>query len=217
MDNTLSRNWWALILRGAIGVLFAFLAYALGEASITTIARTFAVFAIAEGALAISASSGARAREERPWGFLTEGCVSIAAGLVALIAPWSSGVALVRFIAAWIAVVGLLDGASAIRFRHHLATPRLLIALSVVSVVFALAIAIVPAAYDGGVSIVSVWAIGAWAAFFGFVSFLIGFVLRRDVVPTLREDRVSIPVRVSRPSLDRGDPRPSAPGYRRFR
>jgi len=57
--------------------------------------------------------------------------------------------------------------------------------------------------------------LGAWAAFLGAVTFIIGMVLRRDVVPTTStEMRVSAPslapMRTSRPnahrrSVPRGD------------
>lgn len=195
MERTLSRNGWAFLLRGTIAVLFGVLAYAVAEASVQTLARIFGVFAIAEGALSIGATLGVKRERERPWAFVADGVVSVGFGLAALLAPWSNATTLMGFIAAWIAVVALLEAVAATKLEPHLATPRVLFGFSVVSLIAAAVIAFVPHVSS---PMLAVWAFGAWATFFGVVSLLLGVVLRRDVRGRVRESladafAVSIP------------------------
>jgi uncharacterized membrane protein HdeD (DUF308 family) len=210
MERTLSRNWWAFALRGALAMVFALLVVAWSDATPVSLARIFAVFAIGEGALAIGSSLGASSlgaggADDRPWPLLFEGTIGIGFGLVALIAPFHSLATVAWVVASWIAMVGLLEGATALKFRRHLATPRLLIGLAVVSVIAAAAMVFSPRAGE----IVTVWLLGSWSAFLGVVTFMIGMVLRRDHIAELSpyESRTSvpslIPVRPSRPSLRR--------------
>lgn len=204
MERTLSRNWWAFVLRGALAIVFSLLVVAWSDATPASLARIFAVFAIGEGALAVGSSLGARRDEDRPWPLLFEGTIGIGFGLVALIAPFQSLATVAWVVASWIAMVGLLEGATALKFRRHVATPRLLVGLAIVSVISAAAMVFSPRLGE----IVTVWLLGAWAAFLGAVTFIIGMVLHRDVVPTIStEMRVSgpslAPARTSRPNVHR--------------
>ncbi len=203
MDRTLSRNWWAFSLRGALAIVFALLIVAWSHASPASLARIFGVFAIAEGALAIGSSLGAHRDVDRPWPLLFEGTIGIFFGLVALIAPFRSLATVAWIIASWIATVGLLEGATALKFGKHVATPRLLAGLSVVSLLAAAAMLFTPRAGE----IVTVWLLGAWSAFLGVIAFIVGLVLRRDVEEPEFEFRASmpslVPARRSRPSVRR--------------
>lgn len=197
MDRTLSRNWWAFSLRGALAIVFALLIVAWSDATPTSIARIFGVFAIAEGALAIGASLGATRDVDRPWPLLFEGAIGVGFGVIALIAPFRALATVAWVVASWIAMVGLLEGATALKLGKHVATPRLLSGLAVVSLLAAAAMVLTPRAGE----IVTVWLLGAWSAFLGAVTFIIGMVLRRDRPEPTIELRTSVPALVpSRPS-----------------
>ncbi|MBI2389887.1 MAG: HdeD family acid-resistance protein [Deltaproteobacteria bacterium] len=175
MEASLSRNWWAFVMRGAIALTFAMIVFAWSEASPVSLARIFGVFAIAEGALAIGATMGSPP-SERPWALTIEGTIGIAFGVVGLVAPFRSLTVVAWLIASWIATVGLLEGATALRVRRHLATPRVLAALAVVSLIAAAALIMTPRLGE----IVTVWLLGAWSAFLGAATFIVGMVLRRE-------------------------------------
>jgi uncharacterized membrane protein HdeD (DUF308 family) len=190
MEQTLARNWWAFALRGGLAILFSLLVVAWSDATPASLARIFAVFAIGEGALAIGATLGARSHADRPWPLVFEGAIGIGFGLVALIAPFHSLTTVAWVIASWIAIVGLLEGATALKFRKHMSTPRLLTALAIVSVLAAAALVFSPGL--GG--IVTVWLLGAWSAFLGFITMVVGIVLHRDVrVPLVDNSRGTLP------------------------
>lgn len=207
MERSLSRNWWAFAVRGALAIVFALLAVAWSNASPSALARIFGVFAIAEGALALSATSGVPSLE-RPWPLAIEGTLGLAFGLVGLVAPFQMLASVAWLIASWIATVGVLEGATALRVPGHQATPRLFAAIGVVSLLAAFAVVVSPWVDQ----IVTVWFLGAWAAFLGVLTFVIALVLRRDVQPQIEPfemHSVSLqPARVTRPS------RPSRPSRR---
>lgn len=203
MEGTLARNWWAYALRGALAMAFALMVVAWSSASPMALARVFGVFAIAEGALAIGATLGSHADEDRPWPLLFEGTIGIGFGLVALIAPIGSLTVLAWLVASWIAMVGLLEGVTSIRMRRHISTPRVLIGIAVVSVMAAIAMVLTPALGE----IVTVYLLGAWAAFLGAATFVIGMTLRKDAQTPFFEPRDTVPSivphRPSRPSRRR--------------
>lgn len=200
MEHSLSRNWWAFAVRGALAIVFALLAVAWSNASPSALARVFGVFAIAEGALALSATSGVPGLD-RPWPLAIEGTLGLAFGLVGLVAPFQMLASVAWLIASWIATVGVLEGATALRVPGgHQATPKLFAAIGVVSLLAAFALVMSPWSEQ----IVAVWLLGAWAAFLGVLTLVIGLVLRRDLEPRVEPfemHSVSLqPARVTRPS-----------------
>ena len=59
MVGDLSRNWWALVLRGAFAVLFGLIAFVQPGITIASMMLVFAAYAFVDGVLAIvSAISG---------------------------------------------------------------------------------------------------------------------------------------------------------------
>lgn len=177
METTLARNWWAIALRGAVAIVFAFAAYFLAAASVQTLARIFGLFALLEGLLAaVTVLGGRHGEEAQPRVFFVDAVLGVGFGLVALLAPWRSGAAVVQLVAGWIGLMGLLEASTALRFRKHVGTPRLLVALGVVSLLFAAVLAFVPFS-----RFVNVWFIGTWAAFVGALYLVVGIILRRDL------------------------------------
>lgn len=200
MEATLSRNWWAFVMRGAIALVFSLLLVAWSSATPAALGRVFAVFAIAEGALAIGATLGARSTRDRVYPLLFEGAIGIGFGLVALIAPFHSLRTVAWVIASWIAMVGLLEAATAMKVSNHVSTPRVLSSVAVVSVLAATAMVFSPTLGE----IVTVYVLGAWSAFLGAATFVVGLVLRRDVRPVVIERTTLpslVPIRRSRPTL----------------
>ena len=55
MDSSLSRVWWALALRGLLGVLFGVAALLWPGATLAAIMLLFGLFAIAEGVFTLAA------------------------------------------------------------------------------------------------------------------------------------------------------------------
>jgi uncharacterized membrane protein HdeD (DUF308 family) len=167
----LARNWWALALRGALAFLFGILAVLWPGITLAVLILLYAVYAIADGVTAIIAAVWAMAHHER-WGMLiVEGLVGIGAGIIALIWPGLTLLALAWLLAAWAVLTGALMLSAAFRLRHG----GWLLGLSgTVSIVWGVLLAIFPIV---GAFVLAVW-IGVYALFFGGAMIALAFRLR---------------------------------------
>ena len=172
-----TRGWWMVIARGVVAVL-------LGTGALfwrmdsTRLGTFFGVGAFGIGVLAILAGlaapfAGRRLRAPLPdigWPLVCEGIVGVALGAIAIAAAVSPlGLALV--VAAWAAVTGLLEIATAIQLHRVLAGERLLVAAGVGSLVAAVLMLV------RGVTLLP-WILGVYAVFLGAMLFVAGMRLR---------------------------------------
>jgi uncharacterized membrane protein HdeD (DUF308 family) len=174
MLTNLARNWWAVVLRGVAAILFGVLTWVLPGTSLTVLIVLFAFYALAEGALNI-ASAARGAKQHERWGFLLfEGLVSLAAGIVALVWPGLTALALLYWIAAWALITGALEIAAAVRLRRELAGEWLLALSGVASIVFGVLLIRAP----GPGALAVLYLIGAYAVLFGILLCALGMRLR---------------------------------------
>jgi uncharacterized membrane protein HdeD (DUF308 family) len=172
--DTLSRNWWAIALRGLAGILFGIFTFVAPAITLAVLVILFGAYAFADGILAIVSAVRRRGATDR-WGMLLlEGLVGVAAGLVTLFWPGITALTLVYVIAFWALLTGLLEIAAAVRLRKVITGEWLLALGGVASLLFGLAIALYPAA--GALALV-LW-IGAYALVFGALLLALSFRLR---------------------------------------
>ena len=148
----------------------------------------FGAYALVDGVFAIvGVFRGTRSGTPR-WLLLVEGVAGILAGIIALIFPGLTAVALLYLVAAWAVVTGLAQIATAIRLRQEIRGEWALILGGILSVLFGLLLAVLP-----GVGILSlIWLIGAYAVAFGVLLLITAFQVRgRDNQRDERPRRVS--------------------------
>jgi uncharacterized membrane protein HdeD (DUF308 family) len=174
MATVLGRNWWALAIRGLLGILLGVIAFAYPAAAVGAFVFLFGVYAIVDGVFAIIAGVRAAEHHERWWPFLLEGIVDIVAGIIAFVAPAAAAFALILVIAVWALITGVLNLVAAVRLRRVIAGEWLLILNGVVSIAFGVILLVRP---DAGL-LVAVWWIGAYAIVFGIVLLALSFKLR---------------------------------------
>ena len=175
--NALSRTWGMWIVRGLASVLFGVLTLVRPGASIAAIVFVYGVFALAEGALLVG--FGARNRGSKA-PFIVRGLVSATAGVVALLYPGPTALALYMLIGAWAFVSGAVEIGIAIAAKKEGAHVGSLVAGGVLSLVTGVALLALPAI--GVVALVGL--IAAYAIFNGVISIFIGVgvhQLARDV------------------------------------
>jgi uncharacterized membrane protein HdeD (DUF308 family) len=108
------------------------------------------------------------------WLLLVEGVAGILAGIIALIFPGLTAVALLYLVAAWAVVTGLAQIATAIRLRQEIRGEWALILGGIISVLFGLILAVLPA-----VGILSlIWLVGAYAVAFGVLLLITALQVR---------------------------------------
>ncbi|HEX5962620.1 MAG TPA: HdeD family acid-resistance protein [Gemmatimonadales bacterium] len=171
--DSLARNWWVVLIRGLIGILFGLVTFFAPAISLAALVIVFGAYAFADGVFAII-SAVRRRGTDRWWLLLLEGVVGIAAGVVTLLWPGITALALLYLIAAWALVTGALEIAAAIRLRKAITGEWLLALSGVVSIALGVMLALFPG--PGALALV-IW-IGAYAFVFGALLIGLSFRLR---------------------------------------
>ena len=171
----LSRNWWALALRGLAAILFGILAFAWPGITLFVLVIFFGAYLLVDGIFAIVAAVRAAGEEARWWLLLIEGILGVVAGLVAFFWPGLTALALLYLIAAWAIVTGIMEIVAAIRLRRELVGEWALILSGVLSFIFGVLLVVIPAR-AGLLSLT--WLIGIYAIAFGVIMLVLAFRVR---------------------------------------
>jgi uncharacterized membrane protein HdeD (DUF308 family) len=174
MMIVLSRNWWALALRGLFAVLFGIAAFALPGITLGALVLLYGAYAFVDGVFAITAAMVGRTEGVPVWALLLEGIFGIAVGVLTMFWPGITALALLFMISAWAVVTGVLEIVAAIRLRKEIQGEWLLALSGILSILFGLALVVNP----GAGALAVVWLIGAYAIAFGLLLIALGFRLR---------------------------------------
>jgi uncharacterized membrane protein HdeD (DUF308 family) len=179
--DSLSRNWWAVSLRGLAGILFGIITFFAPGISLAALVLLFGAYALVDGVLAI-VSAVRRRGADRWWLLLLEGLVGIAAGVLTFMWPAITAIALLYVIAAWALVTGAFEIAAAIRLRKVITGEWLLVLSGILSIALGVLLVLFPG--PGALAVV-IW-IGAFAFVFGALLFALGLRLRGVGSPRTR-------------------------------
>ena len=188
MAKSLSQNWWLVVLRGILGILFGVLAFIWPAITWLTLIIMFGVYAIVDGIIAIISGLSRTKESPRWWTFLLEGLLGIGAGIVALIWPGLTSLVLIYMIASWAVITGILEIAAAVRLRNEISNEWVLGLGGLVSIGLGVLLFFQPAA--GSLAII--WTIAAYALIFGVLLVILGFRLRNWKTPDMREPIASM-------------------------
>jgi uncharacterized membrane protein HdeD (DUF308 family) len=165
--------WWSFALRGVLAILFGIVAIIWPGLTLGALVILFGAYALVDGIFALVAmvTDGGHGR----WlPLLLVGLAGVVAGILTLVWPGLSALALIYVVAAWAVVIGVLQVVAAIQLRREI-TGELWLALSgVVSVLVGLFFFAFPG--DGAVALVIV--IGIYAIIFGVALVALGLRLR---------------------------------------
>jgi uncharacterized membrane protein HdeD (DUF308 family) len=172
--DSLSHNWWVIVLRGLAGMAFGLVTFFAPSISLAALVLVFGAYAFADGVLAIISAIRRERPGDRWWLLLLEGIAGIAAGVVTLLWPGLTALVLLYVIAAWALVTGVLEIAAAIRLRKAIKGEWLLILSGILSVALGVMLVLWPG--PGALALV-IW-IGAYAFVFGALLLALGLRLR---------------------------------------
>src|SRR3989337_4332240 len=100
LSEVLADSWWAVGLRGIMGILFGLICLLTPAIAIEVFVILFAAYMLVDGVFAIASGIKAARNGER-WGLLIlEGIVDLAAGAVAALLPALKLLALILLVAA---------------------------------------------------------------------------------------------------------------------
>ena len=174
MARVLSQNWWLVVLRGALAILFGLAAFIWPGITLLTLIVLFGVYAIADGLIAIWTGFSRSRESSRWWTFVLEGLLDIAAGVVALIWPGLATLVLIYLIAFWAVFTGILEIVAAIRLRNEITNEWFLALGGLLSIGLGILLFLQPAA--GSLAII--WMIAGYALVFGILLVILGIRLR---------------------------------------
>jgi uncharacterized membrane protein HdeD (DUF308 family) len=179
LSEVLADSWWAVGLRGLLGIAFGLICLLVPAAAILALILLFSAYMLVDGVLAIASGIKAAQTGER-WGLLIlEGLVDIAAGVVAFLWPAITAVAFVILIAVWAIISGalMLGAAFTLKLDHG----RWWLALGgIASIIFGIVLLVAPVVG----AVVLTWWLGAYAIVFGGFLLVLAFKLH-----TKKEER----------------------------
>jgi uncharacterized membrane protein HdeD (DUF308 family) len=164
-----ANNWWVLLLRGILTVLFGILAFAVPGLTLVTLVLLYGAYALVDGVTALFVGGRARA-----WGMVFAGVLGLLAGVLAFIFPGITAYWLLILIASWAIVRGLSEIVAAIQLRKELTNEWMLILGGALSIIVGVWLFLNPAAG----ALAMVWLIGSYALLFGMMLIVLSFRLR---------------------------------------
>jgi uncharacterized membrane protein HdeD (DUF308 family) len=179
MLTHLSRNWWALVLRGVVAILFGLAAIVWPGLTLEVLILVFAAYMLVDGVFALIGAFTNHTGHTSWWVLLLEGLLGIATGIVTFLFPGLATIALIYIIAFWAMATGILEVIAAIRLRKEIRGELLLAISGIVSFGLGLLLVLFPAA---GVLTV-IWFIAIYAALFGGMLIGLGLRLRKHGAP----------------------------------
>lgn len=174
MLKSIAQSWWLYALRGVAAIIFGVLALTRPGATVLALVLVFGFYAIADGVLAIVAAFQMRQLAKDWWVVLLEGLAGILVGIIALVYPSVTAVALYLLIAFWAVFTGIMEIIAAIRLRHEIENEWSLILTGVLSIILGVVLIIFPLV--GAVGLV--WTIGIYAILFGLLMLYLAFTVR---------------------------------------
>jgi uncharacterized membrane protein HdeD (DUF308 family) len=171
--ESLQTNWWALALRGIAAIVFGVVTFIVPGITLAALVFLFAGYAFVDGLFNIIGAIRGVPGKKRSI-LILEGIISIAAGVLTVIWPGISAVALVYLIAAWALITGGIEIAAAFRLRKQIKGEWLLGLAGVLSIV----LGVLLFARPGPGALALVYWIGGYAFIFGVALVALSFRVR---------------------------------------
>ncbi len=155
-----ARNWWVVAVTGLLAIVFGITAIVWPQPTLQALVAVFGVCALVSGILALIAGIAARW-----WAPGLAGIAGIILGVLTIVWPNITGLALLYLIAAWAITTGVLEMVAAFELRRVIYGEWLLFVKGALSIVVGLLLA----AFPGPGAVGLVWAIGGYAIVSGIL------------------------------------------------
>lgn len=175
MFDVLAYNWWTLLLRGILALVFGVLCFVYPGLTLIVLTMLFGAYALVDGIFAVVAAVSAPKGQARWWVTLVEGIAGIIFGVLAFIVPGITALWLLYLIALWAIITGIFKILAAIRLRKQITSEWLLVLGGVASILFGVLIAVMP----GAGALALIFWIGAYSVVFGILLIVLSLRLRK--------------------------------------
>ncbi|PRZ41990.1 uncharacterized membrane protein HdeD (DUF308 family) [Antricoccus suffuscus] len=168
-----SRVSWMMIIRGVLAIIFGVMVAVWPKSTVLVIVWLFGIFALIDGIIGVAHWFTDRV-ERSTWGIVSA-VISILAGLVAIIWPGPTALAMVFLIGFWAILLGASQIALAMRAKKTMKHWYLWLICGIITVVFGLIMVFVPGA--GLLSLL--WLLATFTIIEGILLIVLGIFLRR--------------------------------------
>jgi uncharacterized membrane protein HdeD (DUF308 family) len=166
--------WWLVLLRGILLAIFGIIALVSPGIALLALVWVFGLFAILEGVVVIVIAIRSRGEPHWVW-TVVQGVISVLAGIVALVWPGLTALALLFVVAFWAIVLGIGEIAGAFASRRSGSSGwGWTLAAGILNVIFGVVLLIWPA---GGI-LTLVWLIGIFTLAGGIMLVVLAFKVR---------------------------------------
>ncbi|MEU4573257.1 HdeD family acid-resistance protein [Nonomuraea sp. ATR24] len=165
----LASTWWLVLIRGIAAILFGILALIWPGITLLVLVVFFGAYAIVDGIFSIFSGFRHGARS-RAWPIFI-GVVSVLAGIVALVWPGITSLALLYVVAFWAIFHGIAEIVDGIQLRKVIDNEWMLIVGGILSVIFGVLLLIWP----GAGLLTLAWLIGIFAILYGIAMVALAF------------------------------------------
>ena len=174
LKSVANTVWWLVLLRGIFMAIFGIIALVSPGIALLALVWLFGIYAILDGIAAIAI--GIRARGEPQWVWtIVQGVVSVLAGVIALIWPGLTALALLFVVAFWAIVLGIAEIGGAFASRRSGSTAwGWTLAAGILNVIFGVLLLIWPAS---GI-LTLIWLVGIFTLASGIALIVLAFRVR---------------------------------------
>lgn len=176
MLKMLFKNWWMILLKGTLLIIFGILAFLRPGITMTSLVIWFAAFMIADGVISLAAViSNWNSREDK-WLLVAEGALGVLLGILIFRRPVIFEVFIAYLIGFWAIFSGISKIAMAIQLRKEMEGEGWLVLSGILSILFGIIIFAQPMT---GIATL-MWIAGTFAILVGILMIFLSLKLRRS-------------------------------------
>jgi len=169
-------RWSSLVLRGLASIVFGIIAFAWPGITLAALVLLFGAYAFVDGVTALVVAVHRGARPHR-WLLVVDGLFGIGAGIVTLLWPKITLLALIFVFGIRFILTGALEVAAAIQLKDELRSPVLYGLAGMASILLGVLAFVLPAI----TALVLVTMLAAFALIFGIMMLVVAFRMRRSI------------------------------------
>lgn len=174
-EKKLAKHWWAILIRGIVAVLFAFLAIFATGFTLNILLIFLGIYLLLDGLFAVIGSLSATDHKNW-WMLLLEGLISIGAGVIVFVWPGITLLILVYLVAIWAIITGIFEFLASLSATWAQPGKIFLGVVGVLSVILGIVIFLNPLFSLTAV----VWLIGIYALVIGLALIFFSFKLKAN-------------------------------------
>jgi len=168
--SVLKQNWWILVLRGVLAILFGICAFIWPMVTAVALVFLFAIFAFVEGIFALAGAFGYGLAGGQRLLMILLGILGLWVGFYAFTHPGVAAVAIVFWVGWWAIIAGVIQLIVAIQMRKEIDNEWMLILGALLSLLFGVLLLWRP--LPGVLTLT--WLFGFYAILFGIFMLSVG-------------------------------------------